>query len=544
MAVKIVRLNILDGLQTVQLIFFKSNSTTPSTSTNLGLSPRGMTIKTQLLYKWAMPALRELRYSVEKTTGQAIDMTGNTLLTRNELLFESAVPLAKLYDELLVSDDTFVLQEFFVPQKRFDEWIELARPIYQDLANQSVLLLLNTTIRYVLADKITALPYAREDCYAFVLYYRLPRTREADEALGMYHNRFAEATVSLNGTFYLPYRKCYSLDLMERSYPDIKAFAGSKRLFDPANIFTNAWYNKYLEPLLPPPPTTSIPPSSAEQNLPAQPALEAPPPPPAPRTGSYRKLLSDPLLRARFRHEFLVNIFSLVDSDIVITAMTKAALDPLNATDFEIFKSIKAALSSGSSPLKPLKSILQLHRQKKELVRETLSLFHKVGRTNLTNSYVSLGDNGKVMLPLSKALDIKSPMYQGHDKPCEADDVASVLERGSLSPVADAFFLFDYISKDEAWLSHFDFTVPDGTVELITMNQGLHHIPPDRLFAFLRVVLRKLCYGGIFLVREHDLSSEVPIEMLDLAHSVFNALTDVSDEDEVSEIRAFRSIAE
>ena len=99
-AVKIARLNILDGLQTVQLILFKSSSTTPSTSTNLGLSPRGMTMKTQLLYKWAMPALRELRYSVEKTTGQAIDMTGNTLLTRNELLFESAVPLAKLYDEV------------------------------------------------------------------------------------------------------------------------------------------------------------------------------------------------------------------------------------------------------------------------------------------------------------------------------------------------------------------------------------------------------------------------------------------------------------
>lgn len=94
--VKIARLNILDGLQTAQLILFTKASPTPSSSINLGLTPRGMNIKTQLLYKWAMPALRELRYSVEKTTGQAIDMTGGQSLTRNELLFESAVPLAKV----------------------------------------------------------------------------------------------------------------------------------------------------------------------------------------------------------------------------------------------------------------------------------------------------------------------------------------------------------------------------------------------------------------------------------------------------------------
>jgi hypothetical protein len=58
-----------------------------------------------------------------------------------------------------------------------------------------------------------------------------------------------------------------------------------------------------------------------------------------------------------------------------------------------------------------------------------------------------------------------------------------------------------------------------------------------RLPPFLSLVLRKLCPGGVFLVREHDLGAEVPIQMLDLAHSVFNALTGVSDEDEASEIR-------
>ena len=68
-------------------------------------------------------------------------------------------------------------------------------------------------------DTLTALPYARTDSYAFVLYYRIPRTKEADEALGAVHNRFAEAAVSVGGTFYLPYRKCYSADLLLRAAP-------------------------------------------------------------------------------------------------------------------------------------------------------------------------------------------------------------------------------------------------------------------------------------------------------------------------------------
>ena len=55
-------------------------------------------------------------------------------------------------------------------------------------------------------------------------------------------------------------------------------------------------------------------------------------------------------------------------------------------------------------------------------------------------------------------------------------------------------------------------------------NQGLHHLPPDRLSAFLEQVKRVLRPSGLFIVREHDASPEL-MPMLDLAHSVFNAVT-------------------
>jgi hypothetical protein len=76
---------------------------------------------------------------------------------------------------------------------------------------------------------------------------------------------------------------------------------------------------------------------------------------------------------------------------------------------------------------------------------------------------------------------------------------------------------------------------------MLTMMQGLHHLPQTLLPTFLSEVSRVLKPGGIFIVREHDCSEEL-LPMLDIAHSVFNVLTGVSAKEEASEIRAFRPV--
>jgi hypothetical protein len=76
---------------------------------------------------------------------------------------------------------------------------------------------------------------------------------------------------------------------------------------------------------------------------------------------------------------------------------------------------------------------------------------------------------------------------------------------------------------------------------MLTMMQGLHHLPQALLPTFLFEVSRVLKPGGIFIVREHDCSDEL-LPMLDIAHSVFNVLTGVSAKEEASEIRAFRPV--
>ena len=54
----------------------------------------------------------------------------------------------------------------------------------------------------------TFLPYAKdqEGMFAFVLYYRLPRTAAADAKMKEFHDWFVKETLALNGSFYLPYR--------------------------------------------------------------------------------------------------------------------------------------------------------------------------------------------------------------------------------------------------------------------------------------------------------------------------------------------------
>ena len=54
------------------------------------------------------PKAKELRFAVEHSLGAALDWDDQN--QRNEMMYESAEPLARLYDPLFVADDTFVLQ--------------------------------------------------------------------------------------------------------------------------------------------------------------------------------------------------------------------------------------------------------------------------------------------------------------------------------------------------------------------------------------------------------------------------------------------------
>ena len=71
--------------------------------------------------------------------------------------------------------------------------MEKTKAIFVSLNSCSEICLLNCTIRFVQHDTETVLNYAAAAAgsFAFVLYYRLPRTAKADAVLGAYHQRLA-----------------------------------------------------------------------------------------------------------------------------------------------------------------------------------------------------------------------------------------------------------------------------------------------------------------------------------------------------------------
>lgn len=202
--IKLARMDVTNLDHIDLFIFRRDNLPGMRTISRLGVEPREMSVQQQMLYKWIMPSFKELRYALERATGAAIDWGDEN--ERNLLMFESAAPLARLYNPLFLVDDTFVLQEFFVPHAGFQRWVHDAKPIYKRAAELPKVDLLNTTIRYVHQDQDTALPYSRAEggSFAFVLYYRIHRTPEADAELHSLHSAFVKITLALGGTFYLP----------------------------------------------------------------------------------------------------------------------------------------------------------------------------------------------------------------------------------------------------------------------------------------------------------------------------------------------------
>jgi FAD/FMN-containing dehydrogenase len=157
------------------------------------------------------------------------------LVSRNE----------EMYDDMAYLDnrlrDTDILQEYFIPFDRMPDFVDGLRDVVQrNGAN-----LLNVTIRTVHKDTITALPYATQDMFGFVLYFNVKFNDEENEILKKTTTDLIDVAQKVGGTYYLPYQLFYSWEQLHKSYPGINEFFASKKKYDPIGLFTNKFYEKY-----------------------------------------------------------------------------------------------------------------------------------------------------------------------------------------------------------------------------------------------------------------------------------------------------------
>lgn len=358
------------------------------------------------------------------------------------------MPLSKLYSPLLKIDDTFILQEYFVPFKSFSNFVAgLSEVVLEKINKEQMLALLNVTIRYVKKDVDSALPYSTHDggVFAFVLYFRIRRTKEADELLAKYHKQLADLAINEGGTFYLPYRHSYTAKQLEKAYPSFQQFCKKKKEYDPMNLFGNLWWDQYCPPnLKTEKPSVNNVEHASDLLAENQPTSVADvkkdfkiPKVSTHRSDSFRKLINNPELRQQFFDGFLVDIFSIMPKQEVHRLMVTAAWDARNTTDDEIYASLFEHISSApSSPFSQLRKmwlgVNQVADQKKELVREIMSILAQLGRVGLIQDYCSIGDYGKVVLRLREHLHMNGKMFIVHDEDAPKENMGAVLERGAL----------------------------------------------------------------------------------------------------------------
>jgi len=136
---------------------------------------------------------------------------------------------------------TDVLQEYFVPRERLEEFLARIRTIVPAQRAD----LLNVTLRDVRRDDETLLRYANADMMAVVMFFSQERTRQGDEAMRSLARDLIDASLAVGGRYYLPYRLHATRAQFERAYPRQREFFDRKRAVDPEELFQNQFYRAY-----------------------------------------------------------------------------------------------------------------------------------------------------------------------------------------------------------------------------------------------------------------------------------------------------------
>jgi FAD/FMN-containing dehydrogenase len=139
---------------------------------------------------------------------------------------------------------TYVLEEYFVPVNRFDEFVARLRDVFK----RHDVNVVNVSIRYAKQDPGSLLAWARTEVFAFVIYYKQGTSTSAQNEVGVWTRELIDAALSIGGSYYLPYQLHATQAQFLRAYPRASEFFALKRRLDPTNKFRNELWNKYYRP--------------------------------------------------------------------------------------------------------------------------------------------------------------------------------------------------------------------------------------------------------------------------------------------------------
>lgn len=154
--------------------------------------------------------------------------------------YESSYSVADL-EPTSRTDSTYVLQEYFVPIDRLDNFVPQMAKILKDHKVNVI----NISIRHAKQDPGTLLAWAKQEVFAYVLYYKQGTSVEDRLAVGTWTRKLIDAAIANNGRYYLPYQIHATTAQFKAAYPGWENYFALKQRVDPDNKFSNKLLDAY-----------------------------------------------------------------------------------------------------------------------------------------------------------------------------------------------------------------------------------------------------------------------------------------------------------
>lgn len=176
---------------------------------------------------------KNLRWKIEKASASLIN---GREFSRNQLSNEGV--------EIYQNQDTGytdILHEYFIPKNAVPAFIDSLKkiiPVYK-------VDLLNITLRNVKQDRDAFLAYANEEVFGFVMLFNQRKENASENEMRALTQHLINVATDLQGKYYLPYRLHATKQQMRKAYSTADSFFILKKKYDPAELFTNKFYETY-----------------------------------------------------------------------------------------------------------------------------------------------------------------------------------------------------------------------------------------------------------------------------------------------------------
>jgi FAD/FMN-containing dehydrogenase len=139
--------------------------------------------------------------------------------------------------------ETLVIGEHYVPKEQLLAFVQQARDILHSFDTEVIY----GTIRAILRDQVSYLPWAKDDFVCIIFNLRTPHTESGLQRTENTFRALIDACRDLGGSFFLTYHRYASVEQVEGCYPKFRDWLGLKKVYDPDEIFTSNWYVHYRD---------------------------------------------------------------------------------------------------------------------------------------------------------------------------------------------------------------------------------------------------------------------------------------------------------